>query len=300
MQLAGEAKAYPHQSGYFVKTAGMTKNGIYYKGGNKEYAHSDAFIHGETAVVSGLRDMTDSSIEVIGWHREGVLTSADFGRPCGNCRDVLKEYCSPETFLLNGNKDSYVVTRLKDFLFEDFKKADFSKIKISDLRPALEALSGGNDIYLPEKLKGETYGASLVAWDGTVWPGGDYTNVGYDSIPPVMSAIINWRWNYPTGTVLDKRLKIRKLLVAGKRGIPDILYRDRQAILELDEVLRKYTKSPQPLKVQILNGRGEVYETNVEEMLPGPFSPGAFRMDDVMLAQLGKIIGKDNLKKLNI
>lgn len=113
MQLAAEAKAYPSQSGFFVKTAGVAKDGTYFKGGNKEYGHSDAFIHGETAVVSGLRDLTESPIEIIGWNKEGEITEKDFGRPCGNCRDILTKYCSPETFLINGNDKEYVVTQLK-------------------------------------------------------------------------------------------------------------------------------------------------------------------------------------------
>lgn len=300
MQLAAEAKAHPSQSGFFVRTAGMTKNGMYYKGGNKEFAHSHAIPHGETAVASGLLDLTDSPIEVIGWHQKGEITSENFGRPCGNCRDYLREFCKPETFFLNGNENAYVVTQLKDYLFEGFKKMEDPKVRKSDLKETFKALLGSNDVYLPEDLKPDVYGAALVTHDGMVWPGGLYTNVGYDPVNAVMNAINNWRWNYPTGEVLDKRLRIRKLLVVGGAKMPHIFYRDRQAILELDEILRKYTRNSEPLKVQILDANGGSYETNVEEMLPRPFSPGAFRMDDVMLGQLGKIIGNDNLKKLNI
>lgn len=300
MRLAAEAKAYPDQSGFFVKTAGMTKNGICYKGGNKEYGHSDAFIHGETAVVSGLRDLTDSPIEVIGWHKDGEISSEDFGRPCGNCRDILSKYCNPETFLLNGNVKGYVVAQLKDYLFNEFRPIDPFNVDFRGVRAALDAAKGANNVYLPEKLKKDIYGAALITEDGMIWQGGGYTNVGYDAIPPIMNAIINWRWNYPSGTIQDKRLRIQKLVVAGEFKTPNIFYRDRQAILELDEILRKFTKNTEPLKVQIVSTHLDAFETDVEEMLPRPFSPGAFRMDDVMLGQLGKIIGKDNLKNLKI
>lgn len=300
MQLASEAKAYPSQSGFFVRTAGMTKNGMYYKGGNKEFAHSNANPHGETAVVSGLLDLTDSPIEIIGWHKDGEISSKDFGRPCGNCRDYLSEFCKPETFLLNGNENAYVVTQLKDYLFQGFKKIEFPKVRSSDLKKTFSALFGSNDVYLTDDLKPDVYGAALVTEDGLVWPGGLYTNVGYDPVNAVMNAINNWRWNYPTGNILDKRLRFKKLLVVGGDRIPHIFYRDRQAILEQDEILRKYTKKAEPLKVQMFTKNGDAYETDVEEMLPSPFSPGAFRMDDVILGQLGKIIGENNLKKLNI
>jgi hypothetical protein len=70
------------------------------------------------------------------------------------------------------------------------------------------------------------------------------------------------------------------------------LYRDRQAILELDEILRMFKGSNSPLRVEIVKvgSNVEAYETNVEEWLPHPFSPGAFRMDDVTRAQLDKLI----------
>jgi cytidine deaminase len=298
VHLAGEANAYPDQSGFFVRTAGVTKNGIYYRGGNKEYGHSDAFIHGETAVASGLRDLTDQPIEAIAWYRKGEIKPTDFGRPCGNCRDILRKYCTPELFLLNGNEKAFVVAQLKDYLFENFRKIEFSKIDTSATRSALNAARGGNDVYLPEKMKPEIYGAALVAEDGSVWTGDHYSNVGYDSVTPVLSAVIGWHNDYPKGAVDKNRLRLSKLVIVGEHTTPDVFYRDRQAILELDEILRKFTKVG-PLKVQIINFDGLAYETNVEEWLPGPFSPGAFRMDDVMLGQLGKLVGEKNLNSLN-
>lgn len=161
-------------------------------------------------------------------------------------------------------------------------------------------MRGGNDAYLPPDLKQNIYGSVIVTADGKAWMGGHYTNVGYDSVTSLINAIINWRWNYPTGKIKENRLKISQVLVSVQTKEPHIFYRDRQAILELDEILRKFTKNLEPLKIQIVNKDGEVFETNTEEMLPRPFSPGAFRMDDVMIKQLEKIIGEDNLKKLKI
>lgn len=296
------AKAYPSQSGFFVRTAGMTEDGKIWAGGNKEYGYSDAFIHGETAVVSGLRDITSARIEAIAWYREQETGPGDFGRPCGNCRDILLKYCDTDTILLNGNEQAIVYTRLKDFLFDPKEKGNQKDFKINpyyvDL--GIRAVRGGTDIYLPQEMKNDLYGAVLVAENGKAWVGSHYSNVGYDSIPAAMVALLNWKSNYPTGSLDDARLKLSKLILFGVGRTPSVFYRDRQAVLEMDEILRRYTKKG-ALDVQIVNvdpgyyenGRViEAYVTNSEEWLPGPFSPGAFRMDDVMDAQLQKLIGR--------
>lgn len=299
VHLAKEAKAYPSQSGYKVRSAALTVDGTVHSGGNKEYGWSDAFVHGETAAASGLRDKTESPIEAIAWYFESKdekkPVSEEFARPCGNCRDILLEYAGPELVLLTGNQKGIVYTKLKDFLFENFRRTDSSKIGASFIDRALSAARAGNDVYLPDRMKPEMYGAALVAENGWIWPGSHYANVSYDPVTPVMNAINSWYSSYPKGTIDENRLRLSKLLVVGEKQIPHVFYRDRQAILENDEILRKFTKSSTPLKVEILQVGGEAYETNVEEWLPHPFSPGAFRMDDVMMAQLGKLIGVDNL-----
>lgn len=305
---AKEAKAYPHQSGYFVKTAGMTESGEMYLGGNKEYAMSDAFVHGETAVISGLRDLTESPVRAIAWYRREDLSvdETSFGCPCGNCRDVMRAYCDPDLVLLNGNENGVVYTRLRDFLFEDF-----AQINPEDARPyqtwlALSAARRGVDIYLPELLKKTIYGAALIGEDGSYWQGVHYSNAGYDAVTPVMSAVLSWMNSYPGG-ISKKHLNLKKLVIAGDGTTPDPFYRDRQAILELDEILRLFTGRTEPLTVEIIQARDsksgyasadKVFVTNTEEWLPHPFTPGAFRMDDVMVAQLTKIVGIREAEKL--
>lgn len=293
---AKEARAYPHQSGYFVRTAGLAEDGTEYLGGNKEYGFNDAFVHGETAVISGMRDITDGSMKAIAWYRkEGELvTPESFGRPCGNCRDVMNSYCPPSLVLLNGNETGMVFTHLDDFLFEAFRPVEINKVSEIGAVNALAAMEAAVDIYLSEEMKRKMYGAALVAEDGTVWRGSHYTNVGYDSVTPVMAAVINWRNSYPTGSVSEKHLNLSRLVIAGSGEMNSPFYRDRQAILELDEVLRRFRGDNTPLKVEIvkLGKLAEAYETNVDEWLPYPFSPDAFRMEDVMQAQLEKLIGK--------
>lgn len=300
IRTAKRARAYPDQSGFFVRTAGITKNGVVWSGGNKEYSHSDAFIHGETAVVSGLRDQTDSPIDAIAWYRDKETGPGDFGRPCGNCRDILRKYCGPETILLNGNETGFVYTKLKDFIFDNFKANELNNFTLGLVPQALRALRASTDVYLPEPMKKFLYSSLLIGDWSPTWPGSHYSNVGYDSVTPVLGSVISWKNSYPFGTISKRSLHLSKLLVVSETGIPDVFYRDRQAILELDEVVRRFTKKG-PLKIELVhakessNGSLVIHDsriTDTEEWLPHPFSPGAFRMDDVMDEQLAKLIGR--------
>lgn len=291
---AKEARAYPHQSGFFVKTAGLAEDGTEYLGGNKEYGFSDAFIHGETAVISGMRDITDSPLRAIAWYKkEGELVTSDsFGCPCGNCRDVMSAYCSPELVLLNGNETGVVYAQLKDYLFENFRRESLNKVHEEGVIEALKAQKLAIDVYLTDELKGQVYGAAIVAEDGTIWKGSQYSNCGYDAVTPVLSAVTNWRNSYPRGSVSEKHMQLSRLVLAGGSEMSAPFYRDRQAILELDEILRMFKGDNNPLRVEIVKVENnvEAFETNTEEWLPHPFSPGAFRMDDVTRAQLIKLI----------
>ncbi len=305
VRLAEGAKAYPSQSGFFVRTAGLAEDGELCLGGNKEHAHSDAFIHGETAVLSSLKDLTDSPIEAIAWYKERkgeeIVGPGDFGRPCGNCRDVLIKYTSPDLILLQGNQTGIVYTHLKDFMFENFDYLDPSLLHEKHVEEALIAQEAAIDVYLPDYLKGNVYGAALVAEDGTIWRGSLYSNAGYDAVTPVLSAILYWKNSYPAGEISESHLNLSRVVIVGKEEIPSPFYRDRQALLELDEILRKYWGENNSLEIQLVNvnGRGiSAQKTDARESLPHPFTPGEFRMDDVIFGELAKLIGTQNAKKV--
>ncbi len=305
--LAKEARAYPDQSGFFVRTAGLAKDGTTYSGGNKEYAHSDAFIHGETAVLSGLGDITNSPVEAIAWYKNLVegknVTSKDFGRPCGNCRDILSHYCGPDLALLNGNETGIVHAQLKDYLFTDFHESDLTGVNFSAIARALNAADRGVDAYLPEHLKKEVYGATLVSSDGKhFWSGSLYSNAGYDAVTPVMSSIITWLNSDQVRSTSKESLNLSKLVIAGRGKLPNPFYRDRQAILEIDEILRRFNGDREPIQVEIIqkvsSDEINVVKTDVAEWLPNPFSAGVFGMNNVLDAQLVKLIGESDFKKL--
>jgi len=98
-RLAVQARenAYAPYSGFRVGAALLAANGTAYTGVNIENAaygpsncaERTAFFR---AVSGGERDF--AAIAVAGW-RDG---SPGFAYPCGVCRQVMMEFCAPETF----------------------------------------------------------------------------------------------------------------------------------------------------------------------------------------------------------
>ena len=138
----------------------------------------------------------------------------------------MSRYCSPNLVLLNGNETGVVHSQLKDFLFDDFIRTELEIASDTGLKEALKSAEAGIDVYLPDSLKHRIYGASLVSEDGTTWSGSHYSNVGYDSVTPIMASVIHWLNDYPTGKVSERHLRLSKLVVAGGPQMFTPFYRD--------------------------------------------------------------------------
>ena len=110
--------SYVPYSGFKVGAALRTKDGQYYTGCNIENAsytptncaERTAFFK---AVSEGVREF--EAICVVGG-KDGILT--DYASPCGVCRQVMMEFCDPETFqiILATGKEQYEVITLKEIL----------------------------------------------------------------------------------------------------------------------------------------------------------------------------------------
>ena len=105
IQLAQEAMthAYAPYSRYCVGAALLTADGRVYQGCNIENAAFSPTVCAERsaifkAVYDGVRDFT--AIAVVGGKNRTI--SGTFP-PCGVCRQVLREFASPETEVLNGS-----------------------------------------------------------------------------------------------------------------------------------------------------------------------------------------------------
>ena len=118
IRLAMEARehSYSPYSHFMVGAALLAKNGKVYQGCNIENAgytpsncaERTAFFK---AVSEGVMDFR--AICVVGG-KEGPLT--DYVAPCGVCRQVMMEFCNPETFevILAISPEKYEIFKLKD------------------------------------------------------------------------------------------------------------------------------------------------------------------------------------------
>ena len=114
--------SYTPYSGFKVGAALLTKDGKFYTGCNIENAaftptncaERTAFFK---AVSEGEREFR--AICSVGG-KDGVLT--EYAAPCGVCRQVMMEFCDPETFqiILATGKEQYEIFTLKELLPQGF------------------------------------------------------------------------------------------------------------------------------------------------------------------------------------
>ena len=110
--------SYAPYSHFHVGAALLAKNGMVYGGCNIENAgytpsncaERTAFFK---AVSEGVRDF--QAICIVGG-KDGVPT--EYAAPCGVCRQVMMEFCDPETFqiILAVSREKYDIFALKELL----------------------------------------------------------------------------------------------------------------------------------------------------------------------------------------
>lgn len=120
--------SYVPYSGFRVGAALLAQNGCVYTGCNIENAaytpsncaERTAFFK---AVSEGVKEF--SAICVVGG-KDGVLE--EYTPPCGVCRQVMMEFCDPETFeiILAVSEETYEVFLLKDLIPKGFGPANLA------------------------------------------------------------------------------------------------------------------------------------------------------------------------------
>ena len=122
--------SYAPYSHFHVGAALLAKNGTYYTGCNIENAaytptncaERTAFFK---AVSEGQQDF--SAIVIVGNKADVKMGEGDYCAPCGVCRQVMAEFCNPETFrvILAKSPDDYKEFLLKELLPLGFTSKDF-------------------------------------------------------------------------------------------------------------------------------------------------------------------------------
>ena len=123
IEKAQEAQkmAYTPYSNFKVGAALLTKSGKIIKGCNIESASYSPTNCAErtaffTAVASGETEF--EAIAIVGGYLDKPDYKADFCYPCGVCRQVMMEFCSPPQFqvIMAKSKDEYTIRTLEEIL----------------------------------------------------------------------------------------------------------------------------------------------------------------------------------------
>lgn len=119
MALEARRLSYAPYSKFRVGAALLGTNGIVYMGCNVENASYSATNCAErtaifSAVAEGQKEF--EAIAIVGGPAEA--SELEFCAPCGVCRQVLREFCNPETFevILAKSRDDYKVYTLEELL----------------------------------------------------------------------------------------------------------------------------------------------------------------------------------------
>lgn len=129
LAYAAQEKSYAPYSGFHTGAALETKDGTVYQGCNIENAaytpsncaERTAFFK---AVSEGQRGFR--RIAVVGNYSG---QQGDYCAPCGVCRQVMQEFCDPETFeiILARGPEDYRVYLLKELLPEGFGPSNLER-----------------------------------------------------------------------------------------------------------------------------------------------------------------------------
>ena len=108
-------KAYVPYSNYRVGAALLAKNGTVYTGCNIENAaYTPCNCAERTAFFKAVsEEVREFDARCVVGGKNGVLT--DYAAPCGVCRQVMMEFCDPETFeiILAASTEQYEILKLK-------------------------------------------------------------------------------------------------------------------------------------------------------------------------------------------
>ena len=127
LAMANEARgaSYSPYSGITVGAALLTRDGKVYRGANIENASYTPTACAERvaffkAITEGERDFV--AIAIAGGEA-GEPAKADFP-PCGVCRQVMSEFCSPDFYVIWGNNENITVKTLGEILPFGFDKSN--------------------------------------------------------------------------------------------------------------------------------------------------------------------------------
>ena len=310
LDAAAESKVPdPKFSGYYVNCSCLVLDKgvrvysceIKIKGGNTEYGLCQA-LHGEESLVTALRSELGDSYKSIDKCTVLIAFSSKFETGevptcCGNCRDIMRDSLPLNTMIFGGhpNGGKVVVARLYNFLGNDYHKGQIvysggvfldeeAKGHMKNLNSVEVMLEDcrelENDIYFPGKPNPGRKYCAIIGRADHVYLGAHDVMCDYHPIYAIRDAVRQVRRD----TGRERGPLFDYVLVASEHYFPDVMYKDRQHLLELNfqqECLTGEFLDP-PLYLVMYERDGSdikikrIFKTSVKKWLPFAFSPANF------------------------
>lgn len=306
--------ANPSFSKYFVRESVKTVYSRAIPAGNIEYGLCQA-LHGEESAVASFRAQwgrtKDKEIILgsVAGNRDDVATPhekrrtiqlEDFGvdkkivlgiiagspgniaTPCGNCRDILLEDFGDNLEIVSGapNGGLAIVTNMKQYLCPDFRETPVSSIPSDVMARCKIAIRRGaqlvNDAYSPKDVRPERRYHALIKTQNKTYIGARDIMCDYHPVYALRDAIRQARRNNDPF--------VHSVVIVCEDfggGIPQVMYKDRQHLLELNLQAELVTGKENDPTILIMthNPRGKIVSawlTTVKKWLPLPFTPRNF------------------------
>ncbi len=262
------------------------------QGGNIEYGLCQA-LHGEESLVAALKSRLAMSAEELKNYAVLIAFSSKFedgGVPtcCGNCRDIMRDALPLNTMIFGGHPKGgkVIIAHLWNLLGDQYRSVYRKGVSPLDAKELisidsiesllLDCRRLENDIYFPGSPNpGRRYCAIIKGEDHT-YLGAHDVMCDYHPIYAVRDAVRQAR--------RDKKPQFSYVVVASQDYFPDVMYKDRQHLLELNfqqECLVSRQVDPPVYLVMYKNVEGSlkieaIHKTSVKKWLPFPFSPANF------------------------
>jgi cytidine deaminase len=294
--LAREAVSVPTQSGYYVRTAVSTAEGLFGYGGNIESWAGKAEQHGETAAICTAYQLNGEFIKGrIDVMANYVPQLDGYACSCGDCRDVIREHCHiAKGYIFDGNPDKGFIYTLpmKEMYNDIFQGGTMELVPEGLFEEARRALLKAQDGLVHPHRRRFIYGAAAQNARGDIFPGIHIAQAGYHPIHPfqsIESKIYGFADSTAEYTITDVVVvcgeDIPYIQYAGRQVLDDHRSRQAQALDAIADDIR--------IKIVKLDQSGDivaVQQTTAREWLPYPFSLADFGMDHVIQEDFEKII----------
>lgn len=270
------------------------------RGGNIEYGLCQA-LHGEESLVAALKSRIEMSADDLKNYIVMIAFSSkyeDGGAPtcCGNCRDIMRDALPLNTMIFGGhpNGGKVIVARLWNLMGDEYHKSQIVYEKGGYLDPETRELLGTidvaeatiadclefeNNIYFPGKPNPGRRYCAVISSPGHICFGTHDVMCDYHPIYAIRDAVRQIRRRRPRGTGF-----FNYVLVASEHYFPDVMYKDRQHLLELNfqqECISGQLADPPVFlaNYELVGGAVKIqtiHQTSVKKWLPFAFSPANF------------------------